>query len=339
MLQCRARLLTFGVLCGFVVPLAAAEKAAPVRMGAGAMTFETVPGWGLGPDGKSVIGSTHGGVVVDSEGNIYTSSKLGVFVFNPAGEVIRRFVGEEYSDIHDLKIRKEGDGEFLYGARNNNAEGIKFDSRTGELVLKLKFPEESGLGLKKFNPTAITVAPNGDIFLSDGYASNYIFKFDASGKYLKHFGTKGNGLQEFNTAHGMVLDSRYDPPRLLICDRNHQPKGRLVHYDLDGNFIEEVITGLGMPTSAAVQGDFVSVPDLHGRLVILDKNNTIIAVLGNNPSPEKGRSFNVPQDQWVEGVFSGTHGSYWDQSGNLYVQDWNVAGRIMKLVRVNIAQE
>ena len=50
--------------------------------------------------------------------------------------------------------------------------------------------------------------------------------------------------------------------------------------DLDGNFIAEVVTGLGMPTSASVQGDYVSVPDLHGRLVILDKSNTIMAVLG-----------------------------------------------------------
>ena len=62
----------------------------------------------------------------------------------------------------------------------------------GEIVLKLGFPEESGLGLTKFNPTAITVAPNGDIFLSDGYASDHIFKFDKSGKYLTHFGSKGN---------------------------------------------------------------------------------------------------------------------------------------------------
>ncbi|MES2788477.1 MAG: hypothetical protein V4719_02575, partial [Planctomycetota bacterium] len=87
-----------------------------------------------------------------------------------------------------------------------------------------------------------------------------------TGKYLSHFGTKGNDLKEFNTAHGMVLDTRYDPPRLLICDRNHQPKGRLVHYDLNGEFLGEIVTGLGMPTSAAVQGDYVSVPDLQGRV-------------------------------------------------------------------------
>jgi hypothetical protein len=330
----RSTPIVLALAFGLALPALAADTPQPVRMGCGAMTFDTVPGWGLGTDGKSAIGPCHGGVAVGKDGTIYTSAHAGVFAFAPDGQVVRKFLGDKYSDIHDLKIRAEGDAEYLYGARNNAAEGIKFDAKTGEIVLKLPFPKESGLNLTKFNPTAITVAPNGDIFLSDGYASDHIFKFDKTGKYLMHFGTKGNGLKEFNTAHGMVLDTRYSPARLLICDRNHQPKGRLLHYSLDGEFIGEVVTGLGMPTSANVQGDFVSVPDLHGRLVILDKNNTIIAVLGNNPDPGKGRNYQIPQKDWVEGIFSGTHGSSWDAEGNLYVQDWNVSGRIMKLVRV-----
>jgi len=316
------------------LPGLSAETPQPVCMGCGPMTFETVPGWGLLPTGKSALGPTHGAVVIDKAGNIYTSAKKGVVVFSPDGKVVRSFLGPKYSDIHDMEIRAEAGGEFIYGARNNNAEGIKFDIGTGEIVLKLGNPPESGLKLRKFNPTAITVAPNGDIFLSDGYASNHIFKYDKTGKYLLHFGSKGNGLKQFNTAHGMTLDTRYNPPRLLICDRNHQPKGRLVHYDLNGQFLEEVVTGLGMPTSAAVQGDYVSVPDLHGRLVILDRSNTIIAVLGHNADPRKRANFGVRQEQWIEGIFSGTHGSYWDKDGNLYVQDWNVSGRIMKLERV-----
>ncbi len=326
--------LTVAIALCMSAPLTAADKTQAVRMGCGSMTFDTVPGWGLGDDGKSVIGPTHGGVVLDKAGNIYTSANMGVFVFSPDGKVIRRFIGEDYTNIHDMEIRDEADGEFIYGARNANAEGIKFSAEMGDIVLRLKFPEESGLKLKAFNPTAITVASNGDIFLSDGYASNHIFKFDKSGKYLMHFGTKGNDLKQFNTAHGMTLDTRYEPNRLLICDRNHEPRGRLLHYDLEGNFIEEVVTGLGMPTSAAIQGDYVSVPDLHGRVVILDKSNTIISVLGHNADPAKRVNFNVPQEQWIEGIFSGTHGSYWDKDGNLYVQDWNVSGRIMKLVRV-----
>ena len=319
---------------GFSLPVSAADQPAPVRTGSGLMTFETVPGWGLDADGKSVLGSTHGAVVVDKAGNIYTSAHKGVFVFSPDGKVVRSYLGPEYSDMHDMEIRQEGDDEFIYAARNEAAEGMKFNAKTGEIVLKLPFPTESGLPASPFKPTAITVAPNGDIFLSDGYASNHIFKFDKTGKYLMHFGTKGNGLEEFNTAHGMTLDTRTDPPCLLICDRNHQPKGRLVHYSLDGKYLGEVVTGLGMPTSVNIQGDYVSVPDLQGRLVILDKSNTVIATLGNNPDPKKGGSFNIPQKDWVEGCFAGTHGSAWDHDGNLYVQDWNVSGRLMKLVRV-----
>lgn len=330
-----AAALTCFATANLIAQDSAVNKIEPVRMGCGLMTFDTVPGWGLRPDGKSAIGPTHGGVVVDKEGNVYTSANRGLFVFTPDGKLIKSYEGEKYSNMHDIEIRDENGTEFIYAARNANAEGIKFNAKTGEIVLKLGVPDESGLAGKiKFNPTAITVAPNGDIFLSNGYASNHIFKYDKSGKYISYFGDKGNGLKQFNTAHGMTLDTRYNPARLLICDRNHKPKGRLVHYDLEGNFIEEVITGLGMPTSVAIQGDYVSVPDLHGRVVVLNKSNTIMAVLGHNPNPKTGGSFNVPQSKWIEGVFSGTHGSYWDKDGNLYVQDWNVSGRIMKLVRV-----
>ena len=331
------KLIRFLTIAALLSPFSITGQAAdtkPVRMGCGIMTFDTVPGWGLGDDGKSVLGATHGGVVIDKAGSIYVSANKGCVVFSPAGKVIRSFIGVEHSNMHDMEIREEGGVEYIYAARNMNREGIKFRASDGKVVLNLPFPKESGLNPIKFNPTAVTVAPNGDIYLSDGYASNVIFRFDKNGKYLSHFGEKGNGLKQFNTAHGMTLDTRYDPPRLLVCDRNHKPKGRLLHYGLDGKFIDVVVTGLGMPTSATVQGDYVSVPDLHGRVVILDKSNTIMAVLGHNADPKTRVKHGVKQEDWIEGVFSGTHGSYWDRSGNLYVQDWNVDGRIMKLVRV-----
>jgi hypothetical protein len=165
---------TLAIILGSTLPGIAADAVAPVRMGSGAMTFDTVPGWGLDENGKSVLGSTHGGVVIDRAGNIYCSANMGVFVFSPDVKLIRRFVGDDYSAYHDIEIRQEGDDEFLYAARNNAAESIKIHAETGDVVLRLPFPKESGLDLQKFAPTAITVAPNGDIILSDGYASNHI---------------------------------------------------------------------------------------------------------------------------------------------------------------------
>ena len=146
------------------VAASAADAPQPVRMGDGIMTFDTVPGWGLSADGHSALGPTHGGVAVGKDGNIYVSAIKGVVVFSPDGKVVRTFVDDKYEAIHDMKIRDEDGTEFIYAARNNNAEGIKFNAETGEIVLKLPFPKESGLDLKKFNPTAIAVAPNGDIY-------------------------------------------------------------------------------------------------------------------------------------------------------------------------------
>src|SRR5690349_1402589 len=107
----------------------------PVRMGSGNMTFDTVPGWGLRPDGSSALGPTHGAVVIDKEGNVYTSAYKGVVVFSSDGKVIKEHLGPKYSNIHDMEIRDEGGTEFIYGARNNDNEGIKFNAQTGEIVL------------------------------------------------------------------------------------------------------------------------------------------------------------------------------------------------------------
>lgn len=306
------------------------------RTGSGILTFDTVPGWGLDANGKSQLGPTHGSIVIDKAGNIFTSANKGVVVFNPDGKVVRSFVDEQHAEIHDMEIREEYGVEYIYAARNKGGVGIKFLASNGQIVTTLGFPKESRLDLDVIKPTAITVADNGDIFLSDGYGSSIIFKFDKNGKYLKHFGKKGDGLKEFNTPHGMTVDKRYSPHRLLICDRNHQPIGRLLHYDLDGNFIEVAASKISWPTSVAIQGDYVSVPSLEGRVSILDKSNTVVSVLGYNANPGAGGSewYNVRKEDWKEGIFSGTHGSYWDKVGNLYVQDWNVDGRIMKLVRV-----
>src|SRR6185369_15558284 len=92
-------------LLGLSLTAAAADKVQPVRMGCGIMTFDTVPGWGLRPDGASALGPTHGGVVVDKAGNVYVSANKGVVVFSPDGKVVTEYLGKPYAMLHDMKIR------------------------------------------------------------------------------------------------------------------------------------------------------------------------------------------------------------------------------------------
>lgn len=294
--------------------------------------FEPVPKWGVkeGDDHDHGMGSTHGGVVVDSNGHIYVSSHNGIFVYDDSGKMLRSHEGDDYSDIHSMTLVEEDGQEFIYGARNRNAEIIKMTT-TGEISMKVPFPPESGV-TGKFMPTAVVVTPDdGRILVADGYGSNVIFEFDASGKYLSSFGGKDDDAPEkFKTPHGLSLDTRYDPVRLLVSDRE---KRRLAHFDLQGNYIEDLITDLRRPCAVSIQGDYVALAELEGRVLILDKYNAIILKLGDNPDSAEWANFKVAPADWTPGVHTAPHGLSWDAKGNLYVQDWNSSGRVTKWKR------
>ena len=76
----------------------------------------------------SALGPTHG-AVVDRQGrqHLYECPKRGRRFFTRRRKSSTAYLGAEYSNIHDMEIRQEDEGEFIYGARNNDAEGIKFN--------------------------------------------------------------------------------------------------------------------------------------------------------------------------------------------------------------------
>ncbi|MGC6456272.1 MAG: 6-bladed beta-propeller [Coraliomargaritaceae bacterium] len=291
-----------------------------------------VAGWGAVGQlvSSPIIGSTHGGIAVDKAGLIYVSSSEGIYVFDSSGAVVKTFLGQPYKNIHSLFLDEEQGVEYLYGARNNNAEALKMNT-SGEIVLRLKFPSESGVE-GTFKPTAIAVKPDGHILIADGYGTNRIYEFDAEGNYLSYFGGKdAHAVDKFKTPHGLTIDKRYEPARILISDRE---KRRLVHFTLEGEFIGEVMGGLRRPCAASICEDGrVAIAELQGRVTLLDKKNQLIGVLGDNPNKAQWANFKVAPEDWKEGIFTAPHGLAWDNECNLYVQDWNATGRISKWVK------
>jgi hypothetical protein len=60
---------------------------------------------------------------------------------------------------------------------------------SGEVLLTLGTRGQSGTPGAPFNmPTHAVEAPNGDIFVSDGYAQNRIHRFSAKGEHILSFG-------------------------------------------------------------------------------------------------------------------------------------------------------
>ncbi len=80
------------------------------------------------------------------------------------------------------------------------------------------------------NPTDVAVAPNGDIYIVDGYGSQLVYRFDKNFKHLKTIGGKGKEHGQFNTCHGVWIRTIGKEPEVYIADRAN---GRLEVFSLD----------------------------------------------------------------------------------------------------------
>lgn len=302
-----------------------------VVTGSGAWTFKTAPNFGIIPPDQPP-GTLHGGIVVDKAGHVYVSTDTarGILVFKTDGTFVKN-IAPEFATIHGMNIRAEEGGEFIYAAHLGGHQVMKL-ALDGSVVWKIGVPMESGLYKNEgqYKPTAIAVAPDGAIFVADGYGQSVVHKYDAQRKYVKTFGGADAGEGRFKTCHGLAIDARDGTPKLLVCDRANR---RLSHWDFDGRYLGTITTGLRLPCAASIRGDTIAVAELEGRVAIIGKDNQVAAVLGDNADPNIRGKHPVPPEQWLPGVFTAPHGIAWDADGNLYVQDWNKTGRITKLAK------
>ena len=319
----------------------AGPQAAAVT-GNGSWTYEAVPGWGALPDGKS-IGPTHGGVLVGPDRKVYlsTDSEMSIVVWEADGTFVKT-IAPECQGFHAMDLRQEGGQTVIYGAQNNaygNAARTKKGlpatpfrickiDLDGKLLMEIPNAATGEVPGGWNGLTAVTVGPDGAVFAAMGYGSQLIHKFDASGKLLKTFGGKGAGDGQFNTCHGLAIDTRFGAPRLLVADRENR---RLCHLDLDGGWIGVHATNLRRPCSCSWLGEHLAVAELEARVVILDRSGTPVAFLGDNPDRGQWANFGVAPANQRNGIFTAPHGLAFDPSGDLYVQDWNQTGRVTKL--------
>lgn len=301
----------------------------PVKVGNGAWTYETVPGWGKLPDGKN-LGPTHGSVLSGSDGTIYfsTDGDMAIIVYKPDGTFVKT-IAPECVGFHAMTMRQEEGKDVIYGAQLSKGRVCKIDT-DGKILLEIPNKDTAEVKGGWKGLTAVTVAADGSVFAAMGYGSQLVHKFDATGKHILTFGGKGPGQGQFNTCHGLAVDNRFGEPRLLVADRENR---RLVHTDMDGKFIEVHAKGLRRPCMVDIFGDFLAIAELEARVTILDKSGTPVAFLGDNPNKSQWAKFPVDPKDWVEGIFTAPHGLCFDKAGNLYVQDWNQTGRVTKLVK------
>ena len=282
------------------------------------------------PDGQP-LGPCHGGLVIDKAGNIYvtTDTKRGIVVFSAKGKFLRA-VGP--TRIHALEVRQEKGVEYIYAARPSDHEVVKL-KLDGTQEWSISFPPEAGIykDAKGFNPCAVTVAPDGSIFIADGYGANYVLKFDKDRKFVKAFGGPGEAEGKFKTCHGIGLDTRNGKPLLFVCNRNNN---RVEYWDLEGNFVRVIQKDLRMPAAVHIRGNYALVPELQGRVTVLNKDGSIAAQLGDNPNEKQRANFGLAQAVWKDAICNSPHGGSIDKNGNLIVAEWSQFGHLHKFERM-----
>ncbi len=318
------------------IPKSLRQQKAPIIVGSGEHTYEVHHDWLVPPPGL-VYGDTHG-LAVDSLGHIYlahtvhptSASSDAILMFDQKGKFMQSWGSEFRGGAHGLDLRKEGHEEFLYHCDINRRVIVK-TSLEGDIVWQKGVPTEPGVykSEKEWCPTNVAFAPNGDVFVGDGYGSSYIHRYTKDGDYVKLVCGPGSGPGQVNCPHGLWLDSRDGTPKLIVADRGNK---RIQLLSLEGQHLGFVTDGIRMPCHIHFnkKGEAL-VPDLDSVVTILDKTNKpIVQLCDGAPSDLR----NAPREKFIPGKFVHPHSAIWINDRDIVVAEWVPIGRVTLLRRV-----
>lgn len=321
---------------------ARADEGKPVTLGKGSATYTLDESFGKLPDGK-----TYGfgcAVVVDSKDNVYVTSRSAnapVAIFDKDGKLVEiwekqltdstGYTPEQIkATAHGLYWSKEGDDEFLYWTENVAGKGAgRLGARVyktdlaGKLLYTLGNVKEENDKSQKFdftNPTDVAVAPNGDIYIVDGYGSQKLYRFDKNFKLIKTVGGRGKEHGLFNTNHGVWVNTLKQEPELYIADRAND---RIEIFSLDMDY-KRTIPGVRKPCCFYQANGQIFIPELDKRVTILDDKDAVVAQLGDGAAVKPAELDKHPE------VFATPHAVTVASNGDLYVTEWLPNARVRK---------
>ena len=224
--------------------------------------------WAQLPAGQSWGGTTTW-VTPDGKGNVIVMVRTAPYfrVFTTDGKFVRAW-GEAglFNQAHSVHFGPDG----AIWATDPNDHVIHKFTPDGKLVMTLGKKGVTGddTSREAFNrPNAVAIAPNGDIYISDGYVNSRIVQFNKDGKFVKIIGgKKGNRPGEIQLPHGVAIDAQ---GRIIVGDSDNK---RISIFDKDGKFLKS--------QPAPSRGGTVVTPD--GTIYSSDVNNGLVAVFKND---------------------------------------------------------
>jgi sugar lactone lactonase YvrE len=314
--------------------------------------YRAVENWAKMPEGRS-WGSTSG-VGIDPDGkSVWVAERCGTFAvpsaslssgplachgsgfapilkFDASGSLVKSFGAGLIVFPHGLTVDRDGNVWVtdLFARDGKGQQVLKF-SPGGKVLMSLGKPGIAGDGPDVFNaPSAVAVAPNGDIFVADGHGGNTnarIVKFRSDGRLIKSWGRKGTAPGEFDTPHALAMDSQ---GRLFVADRNNN---RIQIFDQDGNFIAQW-TQFSRPSGLFIDaGDVIYVSDSESESATRNHDGWKRGIRVGSARDGSVTAF-IPDPVEKATTTSAAEGVAADASGNIYGAE-AAARRIMKYVK------
>jgi sugar lactone lactonase YvrE len=250
--------------------------------------YQTIENWAKLPEGRAF--GSNSGIGLDKKGNIWVAERCGansctgkadppICQFDPSGKMIKCFGANMFVFPHGLTIDKD-DNVWVTDGQGKDDKGhqvFKF-SPDGKVLMALGKAGVAGDGPDTFNqPNAVAIAPNGDIFISDGHGigrgNARVLKFTKDGKFIKQWGGHGSGPGQFEMPHAMAFDSK---GRLFVADRGNN---RIQIFDQDGKFLDE------WKQFSRPSGVYI---DKRDNIYVADSESTDRDGYGHNPGWKRG---------------------------------------------------
>jgi DNA-binding beta-propeller fold protein YncE len=244
-------------------------------------------------------------IALDRDGKVYVFQRTGppIIVLNPDGELVDSWGTGQISDPHGIFITAD-DRALLV---DRDAHQVMIFDTSGQLHATLGERHHPRFGSPFNHPTDVAVAPNGDIYVCDGYGNAHVHCFSADGKHRRTWGGIGTGPGQFSTPHGIWVTA---DGRVLVADRENN---RVQISTDEGTYIGE-------------WGDLYHPMDIYGdadgTIFVTDQAPRIVAY---SPRGEVlGR---------CKAVATYSHGIGGDAAGNLFLCE--SSGTLTKLARVS----
>jgi hypothetical protein len=206
-----------------------ADNATGLVVGTGQFLYDVFRPWGVLPAGWTFGLISH--VAVDSKDRVYFYQRKDppILVFDSDGNFLTGWGAGRLRDAHGIYV---GSDDHIYVCNRDEHEVLKLTA-DGTIVLALGQRGRPSLQAPFNHPADVAVAPNGEIYVADGYGNAAIHRFSPEGTHLCSWGAPGAGRGQFSTPHGIWVDVR---DRVLVADRENN---RVQLFSPEGDFYGE----------------------------------------------------------------------------------------------------